>query len=34
MDHLDGTLYVDRLRGLSRSMILNRIRKLDRDGNW
>lgn len=34
MDHLDGTLYVDRLRGLSRSMILNRIRKLERGGTW
>lgn len=34
MDHLDGTLYVDRLRGLSRSMILNRIKKLERDGKW
>lgn len=34
MDHLDGRLFVDRLRGISRTMILNKIRKLDRDGKW
>lgn len=34
MDHLDGRLYIDRLRGLSRTMIVNRIRKLERDGRW
>lgn len=34
MDHLDGMLFVDRLRGISRTMILNKIRKLDRDGKW
>lgn len=34
MDHLDGKLYVDRLRGLNRTMILSRIRKLEKDGKW
>lgn len=34
MDHLDGRLYIDRLRGLSRTMIVSRIRKLERDGRW
>lgn len=34
MDHLDGTLFVDRLRGISRGMILRRIKKLQRDGAW
>ncbi|MGD9902308.1 MAG: peptide deformylase [Vicinamibacterales bacterium] len=34
MDHLDGRLFVDRLRGISRAMILRRIRKLEKDGRW
>ena len=34
MDHLDGTLFVDRLRGIKRDMILRRIRKLTRLGKW
>jgi peptide deformylase len=34
MDHLDGRLFVDRLRGISRTMILNKIKKLDRDWKW
>lgn len=34
MDHLDGTLFVDRLRGISRAMILRKIKKLERDGRW
>jgi peptide deformylase len=34
MDHLDGTLFVDRLRGIKRDMILRRIRKLSRAGRW
>ena len=34
MDHLDGKLYVDRLRGLNRTVILSRIRKLEKDGKW
>jgi peptide deformylase len=34
MDHLDGTLFVDRLRGIKRDLIVNRIRKLSRSGKW
>ncbi len=34
MDHLDGRLFVDRLRGLSRTMILRKVRKLERAGRW
>jgi methionyl-tRNA formyltransferase len=30
MDHLDGTLFVDRLRGLKRDIIVRKIRKLTR----
>jgi peptide deformylase len=34
MDHLDGTLFVDRLRGIKRDMIVRRIKKLARSGKW
>ncbi len=34
MDHLDGKLFVDRLRGLKRELIVRRIRKLTRAGKW
>lgn len=34
MDHLDGTLFVDRLRGIKRDMILRKIRKLSRAKKW
>jgi peptide deformylase len=34
MDHLDGTLFVDRLRGIKRDLIVKRIRKLARSGKW
>lgn len=34
IDHLDGKLFLDRLRGLKRDMIVRRIRKLQRDGKW
>ena len=34
MDHLDGTLFVDRLRGVKRDMIVRKIQKLRRDGKW
>jgi len=34
MDHLDGTVFVDRLRGIKREMIVRRIRKLSRAGKW
>lgn len=34
MDHLEGTLFVDRLRGIKRDMIVRRIQKLKRAGRW
>jgi peptide deformylase len=34
MDHLDGMLFVDRLRGIKRDLIVKRIRKLSRSGKW
>ena len=34
MDHLDGTLFVDRLRGIKRDLIVSKIRKLTRAGKW
>jgi peptide deformylase len=34
MDHLDGTLFVDRLRGIKRDLIVRKIRKLTRAGRW
>jgi peptide deformylase len=34
MDHLDGRLFVDRLRGLKRDQIVRRIAKLRRAGEW
>ncbi len=34
MDHLDGKVFVDRLRGIKREMIVRRIRKLSRAGKW
>ena len=34
MDHLDGTLFVDRLRGLQKDLILRKIKKLTRSGKW
>ena len=34
MDHLDGVLFVDRLRGIKRDLIVRRIRKLTRSGKW
>jgi peptide deformylase len=34
MDHLDGTLFVDRLRGIKRDLIVRRIKKLTRSGKW
>ena len=34
MDHLDGTVFVDRLRGLQKALIVRRIKKLSRTGKW
>ena len=34
MDHLDGVVFVDRLRGIKRDLIVRRIKKLKRAGRW
>jgi peptide deformylase len=34
MDHLDGVVFVDRLRGIKRDLIVRRIHKLRRSGRW
>ncbi len=34
MDHLDGMLFVDRLRGIKRDLIVRKIKKLGRAGKW
>jgi peptide deformylase len=34
IDHLDGTVFVDRLRGIKRDLIVRKIRKLTRAGKW
>jgi peptide deformylase len=34
MDHLDGTVFVDRLRGLQKDLIIRKIKKLSRSGKW
>ncbi|NUR55946.1 MAG: peptide deformylase [Acidobacteria bacterium] len=34
MDHLDGILFVDRLRGIKRELIVRKIQKLRKTGKW
>ena len=34
IDHLDGTVFVDRLRGIKRDVIVRKIQKLQRLGRW
>jgi len=34
MDHLDGTLFLDRVRGIKRDLIVKKIKKLTRTGKW
>jgi peptide deformylase len=34
MDHLDGRLFVDHLRGLQKDLILRKIKKLSKTGRW
>jgi peptide deformylase len=34
MDHLEGTLFVDRLRGIKRDLIVRKIRKMIKAGTW
>ena len=34
MDHLDGLVFIDRLRGIKREMIVRKIQKLRKSGKW
>jgi peptide deformylase len=34
MDHLDGLVFIDRLRGIKRDLILRKIQKLKKSGKW
>ena len=34
MDHLDGVVFIDRLRGIKRDLIVRKIHKLKRNGKW
>lgn len=34
IDHLDGMLFIFRMSGLKRDMVLRRIRKMQREGTW
>ena len=34
MDHLDGVVFIDRLRGIKREMIVRKIQKLRKSGKW
>lgn len=34
MDHLDGRVFLDRLRGIKRDLIVRKIRKLTKSGKW
>jgi peptide deformylase len=34
MDHLDGKVFVDRLRGIKKDMIVRKIHKMERAGRW
>ena len=34
MDHLDGLLFLDRLRGIKRDVIVRKIRRMQRAGRW
>jgi peptide deformylase len=34
VDHLNGSLFLDHLRGIKRDIIVRKIRKLQREGKW
>ncbi len=34
LDHLEGSLFLDKLRGLRRDQIIRKIRKMQREGRW
>ena len=33
-DHLDGKLFLDRLGGIKRQLLLKRVQRAGRDGDW
>jgi peptide deformylase len=33
-DHLDGRLFLDRLAGIKRQLLLKRVQRAGRDGDW
>ena len=34
VDHLDGVVFIDRLRGIKRDLIVRKIQKLKKSGKW
>jgi peptide deformylase len=34
LDHLEGKLFLDRLRGIKREVIVRKVRKMQRQGTW
>jgi peptide deformylase len=34
MDHLDGVVFIDRLRGIKRDLIVRKIQKMKKSGKW
>lgn len=34
MDHLDGIVFIDRLRGIKRDLIVRKIQKMRKSGKW
>jgi peptide deformylase len=34
IDHLDGILFIDRVSRLKRELILRKIRKMQKNGEW
>ena len=34
IDHLDGVVFIDRLRGIKRDMMVRKIQKLKKSGKW
>ena len=34
MDHLDGVVFIDRLRGIKREMMVRKIQKMKKSGKW
>jgi peptide deformylase len=34
IDHLDGILFIDRISRLKRELVLRKIKKMQRNGEW